>query len=533
MFVHHLSSLGGRPWVGATAFALILLPGCSGPSEGTHAGDSEPATQNLISDRSGLTLEALSTSATTAVTIDPRKSLIATEQPITNRFSLQNVLDQLIAQSKISQPARTLVDQLWDTNDKAPGVGPGPHCDDAKVNGVAALNGFPVQCPRFEGLQAQEDPFADPNTNQAFFAIALVNRFDLASADGTDCGENRVIFGRNSTQPNTDGESVSIQTGQSRAFVIFEAVVPNPSPKLGIKGCMPIEQFWASLSSNSDVNGRGSLLYNYFFSGLPSAGVGPILHIDNLGNSTTRRTGQVRTNAFMQSFPPVNPATGNLGNEGWMLKQFELRVDCTSGPCLLRAMPVSVKVNPYVGLFDATRSDAQAKDFQSWFVSQVPNLAVNDVNLFNYVVPDRFNAGQSESFPAFDFVTDGGAFPLAENDYLARFQSSAAGTSFRSALQTKLKTIGSPLTPEEIVARASALGCGGCHQISNGQDLGFPDAGPQPEFGQTLPFVQVSERDFEDATLPQGQRQYAISPALKLQFLPFRKTVLERFLNGS
>jgi hypothetical protein len=512
--------------------ALAAVAGCSSGTVGDPGGAGAGG-GNVTSDRAGFAVESLALSAGDGgVTIDPRKSLIATEQQITSRFSLQNVLDLLIAQSKISQPARDLAQQLWDTNNPAPGVTRGPHCDDQKVNGKPAINGFPVQCPRFEGLQAHEDPFADPNTNQAFFATALVNRFDLAPPNGATCGENRVIFARNSSQPNTDGFDAGIVTGLSRAFVIFEAVVPNPRPDLGLKGCMPIEQFWASLSSISDVNQRGSLLYNYFFFGLPSSGVGPILHIDNLGNATTRPTGQVRTNAFMQSLPPVNAATGNPGDSGWMLKQYEMRVDCTTGPCKLRAMPVSVKANPWVGLFDPNRSDTQAQKFQSWFVSQVPNLAVNDINRFNYdggVVPDEFNAGQSESFAGNDFGTP---LPTPENDYLATFSGGASGNAFHGALQNALTAIRSPLSPEQIVARATALSCGGCHFISGNQDLGFPDGGPQPQFGNASPFVQVSEIGFEDNTLPAGQRQFAVSPALKLQFLPFRKAVLEQFLNG-
>ncbi len=506
----------------------------SGPSAENPAQPSE----SLVSDRGTITLESLPATGKTTVTIDPRRSLIVTDQVITQRFNLQNVLDQFIAQSKINQPAEQLFHEIWDTQNPGPGLRLGPHCDDQKDGGVATVNGFPVECPRHEGLQAQEDPFGDPNTNQAFFATALINRFDLAASDGSNCGENRLIFARNSSSQITDGDPAPVLFGTARSFIIFEAVIPNPQPAQGVRGCLPIEQFWGSLSTITDVNQRGSLLYNYYFFGLPSSGVGPVLDIQNLGASDTRLTGQVRTNGFMQNTPPTFPGAPDggpvLGLDGWMLKQFALRNDCTAGPCALRAMPRSVKVNPWAPLFDPTRTDPAAVAFQNWFVTQVGNLGVDDVNLFNYVVPDQWNAGQSESFPAFAFFgADGGPAPPlgpAQNDYLVQFAHGAPNSAFRTAIATKIKALGLPLTPEQVVARATALSCGGCHLISAGQDMGFADAAA-PQFGHSIPFVQVSELSFEDAAAPAGQRQFLISDALKNQFLPFRQALLQRFLS--
>jgi hypothetical protein len=536
-----------RPRAGAilpaAMSAALTAAACSTGAPGGAAG-SYPA-ENLFSDRGTLAFASAPLRGDAGVAIDPRRSLIITDQVITQRFSLQNVLDLLIAQSKLGQPAEQLFHELWDTQNPGPGLALGPHCDDQKVNGKPAVNGFPIECPRQEGLQAQEHPFSDPNANQAFFATALVNRFDLAPADGSTCGENRIIFARNSPSQITDGEQVPVLFGTARSFVIFESVIANPSPALGPRGCLPVEQFWARLSTIDDVNERGSLLYNYYFFGLPSAGVGPVLHIDNLGNSDTRTTGQVRTNGFMQGNPPIfldRNGAPTIGFDGWMLKQFALRVDCTAGPCALRAMPRTVKVNPWAPLFDPNRTDPTALAFQAWFVTQVENLGLDDVNRFNYVVPDRFNAGQSESFPAFGAaLVDGGpALPPQppENDYLVQFEHGAPNNGFRRTLQAKLTAMGSPLTPEQIVARATALSCGGCHFISHAnaisfdagpQDLGFADASAV-QFGNAIPFVHVSESAFEDPAAPPGQRQFRVSDALKSQFLPFRKAVLEHFL---
>jgi len=513
------------------AFSLAAA-GCSASPP---SSDTRPA-ESLLSDRGALTLASLPTASDAGVTIDPRRSIIVTDQVITQRFSLQNVLDTLIAQSKISQSAEQLFHEIWDTQNQGPGLHLGPHCDDQKVGGVPAINGFPIECPRPEGLAAEEDPFADPNANQAFFATALVNRFDLAPSDGSSCGENRIIFARNRPSLVTDGDPASVLTGTARAFIIFEAVIPNPNRSLGLRGCKPVEQFWGSLSTNDDVNDRGSRLFNYYFSGLGgSSGVGPVLDIQNLGASDTRPTGQVRTNGFMQGSPPnfAGPDGGAiLGLDGWMLKQFALRVDCTAGPCALRAMPRTVKVNPWAPLFNPNNTDATSQAFQSWFATQVGNLGVNDVNLFNYVVPDQFNAGQSQSFPNGPFFgVDGGPPPPlgpAENDYLAQFEHGAPNNQFRQAIAAKIASLKLNVTPEQIVARATALSCGGCHFISATQDLGFGDGGVA-QFGNATPFAHVSETLFEDAGAP-GQRQFLVSDALKKQFLPFRAGLLERFL---
>src|SRR5262245_4910374 len=95
--------------------------------------------------------------------VDPRRSLAVTEQPILDRFSLQRVLDQLVAQSGVrGLTSLELFQQWWDTQNPRPGLGLGPHCDDA-INGAgqSVLNGFPYACrpAPAEGGQATSDPF--------------------------------------------------------------------------------------------------------------------------------------------------------------------------------------------------------------------------------------------------------------------------------------------------------------------------------------------------------------------------------------
>ena len=99
--------------------------------------------------------------------IDPRRSLVVTEQPILARFSFQRVLDQLVAQSRV--PGLTALDlfhQWFDTQNPAPGLGLGRNCDtQVDADGTPILNTYPYLCrpaaTQQEGLEVTLDPFGD------------------------------------------------------------------------------------------------------------------------------------------------------------------------------------------------------------------------------------------------------------------------------------------------------------------------------------------------------------------------------------
>jgi hypothetical protein len=419
---------------------------------------------------------------TQALGVDPRRSLAVTDQAILNRFTFLDVMNQLVGTSGVPTTPLALFQQWWDTQRPGPGLGLGPNCSSP---GIANMNGLPYTCPRAEGNQATVDPFINPATNpNAYIPVGLFNRFDLASASGADCGEYRIVFAKRSGLTNP----------ADRNLVIFEAVLPNPNPALGLEGCRPVANFWSGLSSDPDVNSRATRLRDFYFLGLP--GFMPILHIDNLGNRAGS-TGQVRTNQFMQA--------------DWMLREFKIRRDCAAGPCVVQFIPVTVKTNAGGTLFNPGSRHALAADFQNAvFPAQVPSLAVNDINRFSLSVPDAFNSGQSNS-----------QHPM-ENHYVNQFGTAAS--PFRANIQGKLSAIASPLTPDNMVARAQALSCAGCHQHSNGANLGGGITWPN-----SLRFVHISEQTDPG---PDGPR-HRISPALNNVFLPHRKAVLETFLNAS
>jgi hypothetical protein len=102
-------------------------------------------------------------------------------------------------------------------------------------------------------------------------------------------------------------------------------------------------------------------------------------------------------------------------------------------------------------------------------------------------------------------------------------QFGAGPSALRTAIQTQLTAIGSPLTPDNIVARSMALSCAGCHQLSNGANLGGGLFWP-PSAG----FTHVDERT--TVAGPNGPR-FPQSPALTGTFLPHRSVVFQAYLN--
>ena len=82
-----------------------------------------------------------------SISVDPRRSLVVTEQTILARFPFERVLEQLVMQSGVPQlTSLELFQQWWDTQNSGPGLGLGPHCDDTVDAVTPVINGFPYTC---------------------------------------------------------------------------------------------------------------------------------------------------------------------------------------------------------------------------------------------------------------------------------------------------------------------------------------------------------------------------------------------------
>ncbi|MBZ4395045.1 NBR1-Ig-like domain-containing protein [Myxococcus sp. MISCRS1] len=450
--------------------------------------------QSLHSERGGLHTSPLAHRASlTATTLDPLRSLAISDHATVSPITARRVFEQLVRQAGgTGFTAEQLFRQLWDTQNPAPGqpdLPGGPHCSDDGNT----VNGAPYPCRTLEGTEASTTTAA----LDRYVLVGLFNRFDLAPVDGAHCGEYRMSFARFVPAPQV----------RSRNRFILEGALPNPSPELGLEGCRPVAQAWAALSTLEDAAERRALLDALFFEGL-APGIPPVIHPQHYGDNPAG-LGQVRVNMFMQAgIGAPNP---------WMLREFKLKRQCDATGCTLRFLPTTVKSTPRGDFFNLQNTHPLAVAFRDFFVTQVEALAVDDFNRFNYAVPDVFNAAQSSSMPSFGSV----------DDFLAEFDKTAAPTPFTDALQAELLRIGSPLTPRHLVARAQALSCGGCHDLSRGTELGgapgvFPLA--------FLRFVQTQDI-LSPLPTPGPDSHYPLSPSLTTAFLPFRQQLLGAFLD--
>jgi hypothetical protein len=422
-------------------------------------------------------------------TIDVRRSLVVSEQIILARFSLARVMTQLATQANVpGTSGLQLFQQWWDTQNPAPGTYVGPHCDAVSdpAQGTV-INGYPYFC-RYgaEGTQASCDPFA-AGSACAYIPIGLFNRFDQAPENGAHCGEYRIVYAKES----------GITSTSDRNLIIFEAVLPNPHPQQGLKGCQQIADTWYDLSKEGDIERRADALEEFYFEG--EGAVEPVVSISNFGDNP-QGVGQIRTNQFSNT------------TTGWSLREFKLFRTCAGASCsAVTLVPVTNKNNPYGPLFAPASTLTSAADFRTFFPSQVAKLSGTSVAGLDMATPDVFNSAQSQASGS----------SAAEMRYPDHFGTAAS--PLRTALQTELTSRGSTLTPDDIVKRAQTQTCAGCHRLSNNVSLGGGLTWPASQG-----FTHITERETETVG---GQVRFRISDTLVDHLLPARKQIFENFLN--
>lgn len=411
--------------------------------------------------------------------LDARRSMVVTDLALLEGFTFQRFLDQLITRSGVHNlTSAQLFRQWFDTQNLKPGLADpsAPHCDDFVTNGDYSFNGFPRRCPTPEGGLA-----ATPYTAGEYFPIALVNRFDQTPPDGSNCGQYRIIYAKRMAMG-------------LRLHIILEPVLRNPNPAAGLAGCRAVAQFWADLTKVDSLSQRRAKLEQFYFDGIP--GVAPVIDPDHF--SVTG--GGIRTTQI---------ATFNAAPR---MYQFHVTKDCSGGDCTLRMTPDVLPNMAFGDLFDSRDTSAQAKAFRDAFVEQVPNLAVHNANEFFMDIPHDYLIAES------DPLDNDKAF-----DYLAPFnKSKTSAPDFRSRIQTKLTSIGSTLTPEQIVHRAETQNCVGCHFF-------FGDVGEGVIFPHSIDGIQHVTEDFLETG--EGGQRYAISNGMRDTYIPHRIQILIDFLN--
>lgn len=397
----------------------------------------------------------------------PERVLMETNIDAVGGVSLTSVFDALATNGGHQGDGQLIYQQIYDSYASAdqaqlPG---GVHCGDETTDGVPTLNGFPIDCNRAEAQHV--------NDMQNFFATAFVNRIDLAPANGAHCGQQRMIFANNS---------------QNRAFIIVEAQVPNPSPELGIEGCLPLAQFWFDQNNDPDAKSRGQRLAQAFLQGgvpgLAEFGFGPFYTAENL----TIGSGQIRTNQF--------------DSDPWTLREFKLALDGDN----ISAVPFPTAESPAGALWNENIGLPQGEGCRENFLSALDGVLTDDMSRMSFVVDGACKDSESRN----DF----------SEDYVNQMSS-----GFREQIQNKLLSIGSPLSPEDIANRARFSGsCIGCHQEASSSFLGNGVfAPPSFDFPQVLEFTQQCGNGETGSC-------FATSTALSSVFLPGRLAVLSNLL---
>lgn len=432
-------------------------------------------------------------------------------------FSLASTLGALAKQIPVApadQPSAVdLFKTLWDTQNSVSVVPGGAQCTDDG----GTVNGFPVSCRTAEGAQASDGAVQIGK----YWPIGLVNRLDLAHEGWRNCGEHRIVYGRK------DVTSVA-QLG--RAFVIFEAVLPNPRPGCR-SACQPVAEFWANLSDPAlSTAARAEALRDFYYRGLP--GFEPVVHIDHYtaqGVSSSygsSGSGQIRMNLFFSAL--------------WVLKELMLSLDCSGEECDLAFVPTMVKMNPFGPLWStAVSGDAGnprhglATDFQEDVLANVGSLAAaaggacpgaagGDINRITYPVARRFDAAESINFAS------------GPDDYrLSTLFSSPPPpptVRFVDLLQGSPDRCG--LTGVQLVARAMTQSCAGCHDSGIEFGLTHADAiGPVKLPNGTTTTRWPSSLEFVHASEINVGGMHALSPALTDVFLPERRRIAVEMLN--
>jgi hypothetical protein len=405
------------------------------------------------------------------------RSLAVTDPTILARFSFARTMNALRASATstgkrlATTETNTAVFQRWmrSFDDGADG------CTRSSVD----PQDYGVMCPRnAEAKLATVNPFAAPPT-VAFVPVGLFNRFDLMPSTGATCGEYRIVY---AMQPGPGAPLFG------RGFLIFEAVLPNPTPALGVDACLPVAEFWQSLTNDASAASRAAKLERFFYTGGAVPGFAPVVRAAHYGllnegvASLRGRLGQIRTNMFVDFAE-------------WHLREYKLRTTCpTATTCTLAFEHRPVKANPAEQLFAGTH--AQSANFRTAFTAQIRRLIAPDVNRIAMTTSDTFNTFESSA---------------ETGDVIYRNFDNAA---MRTAIQTELTRLNSRLTVDNVLDRASTQTCGGCHQLSNGQALGGGLRWPASGF-----FVHIDEGG-------------NLSPALAGTFLPARLRTLEAFINA-
>lgn len=336
---------------------------------------------------------------------------------------------------------------------------------------------------RPEGKDLTAAQLLDPDPVKGMHPVALFNRFDLSPQNFENCGEYRIVYMLGKPQ-----------TATRRMTLIFEARVANPHPELAHRGCLDIAKFWKSMEGKSPAD-AAKAVEAFYYAGKMDDGTAPlpipVVDFENYGFAR----GQVRGNLFVTPDPGVFK---------WQLREWHTDFAPDGSP-VLRAEPV--KDTPIHELWGTLPAGSPLTGLQKDFAAELVT-----VNLNRLLQPDR-GAGSDKV----TFVADVGAeFNTRFDDFESVSQGSQDEPSviITEPLKGRLNAaLDGAATPKpslaQLLNRAGAVTCGGCHQFSNGDSIGNLSSGEEITWPASGGFVHTQENG-------------DLSPALLESFLVFR-----------
>ncbi|HKC02002.1 MAG TPA: hypothetical protein VKC17_01705 [Sphingomicrobium sp.] len=332
----------------------------------------------------------------------------------------------------------------------------------------------------------------NPASANGLKPIGLFNRLDLAPADWSDCGEHRIVY-----------------AGGNKIFVIFEAKLPNPNPSAGKQGCRAVAQRWADVSTAPAVPQRNKLLDEFYYGSLPG-GFRSVVHFLNYGSFL----GQVRTNI--------------LGQGPWQLREFRVlpvaagQLAFAPGPDASNPLSSFYKDNP----LGSPLEQSERTHFQAQFAAAYLN------NLRS------IDAGEPAATTDADFRIKlmnglGAGFEFRSDEFQSASQigneiptQAFAGTAMKALIPLNWTAPGGRAVDQaQMLNRAGAVTCGGCHGLSSNKPIGTFN-------GATITWPNVAPSGFVHIGMDtDSSGNHVISEALAKFFIPFREKVTDDVLN--
>lgn len=333
------------------------------------------------------------------------------------------------------------------------------------------------------------------DTSTGMVPVAVFNRFDLAPDDWGNCGEYRIVYAKGGDRPIS---------------FIFEAALANANRKLGGRGCKPVADFWLSLSSRTNDEVAAEL-ERFFYIGL-GAGFGPAVSAMNFGIPD----GQIRSNS---------------NNEGqWQLREWKASPYGAAG---ISFVPTTTKMSPLAELYgdnstgalDPNLQELVREQFHDSFTRQyvteliAPDFCLEPVDANDPEAVTRYRREILNSFGA--QIND------RYNDFQSTIHFSDSPFNYlgelNAAIDLKISSLPLDLnrrvSREEVVRRAEALTCAGCHGSSNSKVIGRLNS--QTEIRFPPPHPENNQHVDDKGRLSAG---------LKDVFLPFRRDRMIEFL---